>query len=69
MLQCCLTCLLLSQVFHSDVSQHCACHQSSQYTKHNAHYIVVADQDHCTHIMNLPVDRDLNKNEKENQQD
>lgn len=55
-----LTCLLLSQVFHSDVSQHRTGHQSSQNAEHDAHDVVVADQNDRAHVMNLTVDCNLN---------
>lgn len=63
--QFCLTCLLLPQVFHGDISQHCTGHQRSQDAEHDAHYIVVADQDDRAHGMNLAVDRNLNKGKKD----
>lgn len=51
-------------MFHSDVSQHGAGHQSSQDAEHDANYVVVADQDDGAHVMNLTVHCYLKKEKK-----
>ena len=54
-----LTFLLLPQVLHDGEGECGAGHQCGQDAQHDAHHVVVAHPHHCAHVVDLPVDGDL----------
>lgn len=46
-------------MFHDNESEHSAGHQGCQDPQNDAHHIVVAHPHHRAHIVDLPIDRDL----------
>ena len=53
------TFLLLPQVFHNNEGQDSSSHQSCQDPQNNPHHVVVTHSHHCAHVVDLPVDGDL----------